>query len=156
MTPGAVYYRRDLAKEVFGNDDPTFISEKLSSFDNIVETGRELNEAGYKIFTETTALNYFMYTEDKQPWVVDGKLIMNQDRLNILETSKTLYDESLIAYAPMWSNSWHAAISGEIPLASADGTNSSDTTQVFRECTHGPFRQFLHTLPTLQCTFLAE
>ena len=47
VTPGAIIYRRDLAKEIFGTDDPDKMSAKFKDFDTILRTpsgGRGLQD----------------------------------------------------------------------------------------------------------------
>ena len=54
--PGSVIYRRDLAQEVFGTDDPDEIGKLFASFDKIEETAATLQSKGYTIFGDTGAL----------------------------------------------------------------------------------------------------
>lgn len=48
--PGSVIYRRDLAKEVFGTDDPDEIAKHFSSFEEIEKTADTLQAKGYCVF----------------------------------------------------------------------------------------------------------
>ena len=50
ITPTGVYYRRDIAKKVFGTEDPDEISKLFKDYDTILKTGETLKKAGYKIF----------------------------------------------------------------------------------------------------------
>jgi multiple sugar transport system substrate-binding protein len=116
VTPGGITYRRDIAKEVWGNDDPQFIAEKFKDVKTITETAKELKEKGYMIFSDTGNLRWFVYGKDPQPWVKDGKLMMTQERLDYLDTAVTLYQEKLVAFAPEWSAAWFASMNGPIPV----------------------------------------
>lgn len=79
--PGSVIYRRDLATQVFGADDPEVIGEKFASFKTITETAKELNDAGYKVFGDTGALRWFSISAN--PWVNEkNEIIVDQDRLD--------------------------------------------------------------------------
>ena len=40
--PGTLVYRRDIAKEVFGTDDPTEVGEKVKDWDTMKETAAQL------------------------------------------------------------------------------------------------------------------
>ena len=42
ITPAGFYYRRDIAKEVFGTDDPDEVGKLFSSYDKILETESSL------------------------------------------------------------------------------------------------------------------
>ena len=50
ITPAGFYYRRDIAKEVFGTDDPDEIGKLFKDYDTILETAQTLKDAGYRIF----------------------------------------------------------------------------------------------------------
>ncbi|MDO5298283.1 MAG: ABC transporter substrate-binding protein [Clostridia bacterium] len=133
-TPGSVIYRRDLALEVFGTDDPDAIGEKFSSFSAIVETAAQLHEAGYSIFGDTGALRWFSISSS--PWVKDGEIIVDQDRLDYFDAAVELYQNEYVAFAPEWSAAWYASMAGALPvnagwndLASMDA--GTPQTQVF-------------------------
>lgn len=143
-TPGSVIYRRDLAKEVFGTDDPDAIGEKFSSFNEIVKTAAELYAAGYSIFGDTGALRWFSISSN--PWVNEnGEIIVDQDRLDYFDAAVELYQKNYVAFASEWSAPWYSSMAGPLPILNADsdiwGMSSDDlaeqvasgaaTTQVF-------------------------
>lgn len=137
ITPGGITYRRDIAKEVWGSDDPEFIAEKFKDVQTIVETGKELKEKGYRIFSDTGSLRWFVYGNDAEPWVKDNKLMMTEGRLNYLDAAVNLYQDKLTAFAPEWSAAWYASMNGAIPVdaewAEADKLDELDSekTEVF-------------------------
>lgn len=142
VTPGGITYRRDIAKEVWGNDDPEFIAEKFKDVKTITETAKELKKKGYMIFSDTGNLRWFVYGNDPQPWVKNGKLMMTQERLDYLDTSVTLYQEKLVAFAPEWSAAWFASMNGPIPVdADWKELNDIDTNTPKTEV-------FAYSLPT--------
>ena len=49
-TPGVLIYRRDIAKDVFGTDDPTVVGEKVKNWDTMKATSQELLNKGYYTF----------------------------------------------------------------------------------------------------------
>ena len=49
--PGLLVYRRDIAKEVFGTDDPEEIGEKVKDWDTMKATAEELKAKGYFTFS---------------------------------------------------------------------------------------------------------
>ena len=59
ITPAGIYYRRDIAKEVFGTDDPDEIGKKFVDYNTILETAQELKDAGYRIFSSDAEMNVF-------------------------------------------------------------------------------------------------
>ena len=116
VTPGGITYRRDIAKAVWGNDDPAFIAEKYKDVAAITETAKELNDKGYRIFSDTGNLRWFVYGKDPQPWVKDNKLMMTEDRLAYVDAAVDLYKQNLVAFAPEWSAAWYASMAGPIPV----------------------------------------
>ena len=136
VTPGGITYRRDIALEMWGDDSPEFIAEKFKDVNTIIETAKELDEAGYKIFSDTGSLRHFVYGEDAEPWVKDGKLMMTQGRLDYFDAAVELYQSNLVAFAPEWSSAWYASMGTSTPL-NADWTDVSEidssvtTTDVF-------------------------
>lgn len=136
VTPGGTTYRRDIAKEVWGNDDPEFIAEKFKDVQSIIETARELKEKGYRIYSDTGNLRWFVYGTDPKPWVKDNKLMMTQDRLNYFDSAVQLYQEKLVAFAPEWSAAWYASMNGPIPMDAewqelAEIDKNAEKTEVF-------------------------
>ena len=59
ITPAGFYYRMDIAQEVFGTDDPDEIGKLFADYDSILEAGKTLKEAGYRIFASDGETNYF-------------------------------------------------------------------------------------------------
>lgn len=132
-TPGSVIYRCDLAKEVFGTDDPEEIGKKFSSFDSIVQTAEELHKKGYTIFGDTGALRWF--SNSSSPWVKDGQIIVDQDRLDYFDAAVELYQKEYVAFAPEWSAAWYASMAGPLPMHAEweelDSVEGNDQTEVF-------------------------
>lgn len=136
VTPGSVIYRRDLAKEIFGTDDPAEIGKKFENFDSILTAANEIKDAGYRIFSDTGNLRWFAGTDDT--WVVDGTLNVGQMRMDYMDAAVNLYQNELVAFAPEWSAAWYASMAGELPLNAgwnelAD-VESTEMTQVFSYC----------------------
>ncbi len=117
ITPAGFYYRRDIAESVFGSSDPEEVQKIFSSYENILEAGRKLKEAGYRIFASDSELNYF---SGDSAWVVDGKLNVDQARFDYMDMVVKLYQEDLTAYAAQWSTPWYQAMSGAVPVLTAD------------------------------------
>lgn len=136
VTPGGITYRRDIAKTVWGNDDPDFIAEKFKDVNTITETAKELKDKGYRIFSDTGNLRWFVYGNDPEPWVKDNKLMVTKDRLAYVDAAVELYQEKLVAFAPEWSAAWYESMSAPIPLDAdwqdlKDVDKNATTTEVF-------------------------
>ncbi|MGL5377991.1 MAG: ABC transporter substrate-binding protein [Cetobacterium sp.] len=114
-TPGGIYYRRDLAKKIWGNDDSKFVGEKFASLSKIKETATELNQHGIKIFPDTGSLRYFSMGENITPWVINNDATLSQNRIDYFDVTKQIYDNKEIAFASEWSPGWYAGMNGSIP-----------------------------------------
>lgn len=139
ITPAGIFYRRDIAKEVFGTDDPEEIGKLFKDYDTIRETGQTLKDAGYKIFASDGEMVYFL---SNTAWVEDGNLIVDDTRLDYMDLCVDLYQNDMTAYVDAWSTTWYQAMGGSIPVIDADtsvwdeaameeAAQSGDTTAVF-------------------------
>ena len=113
ITPAGFYYRRDIAKEVFGTDDPEEIGKLFADYDTMLETGRTLKEAGYRIFASDAEFSYFA---GDSAWVIDNKLNLNDARVEYMDMCVAFYQEDLTAYAAQWTAPWYQGMSGEVPV----------------------------------------
>ena len=111
-TAGSVYYRRDIAKEVLGTDDPAKVQEALASWDKFFETAETLKAAGYKIVSGAPDVKYAIWDTQSQPWVTDDgskeTLTLDKSVTEYLETAKKIYDGEYSNNTSMWDNSWAA------------------------------------------------
>ncbi len=134
--PGSVIYRRDLAQEVFGTDDPDEIGKLFSSFSAIEDTAAKLKDKGYTIFGDTGALRWF--SNSSNPWVKDGEIIVDQDRLDYFDCAVNLYQNNQVAFATEWSAPWYASMAGPLPvLQDGDDVWGMDKDQLMNEAAGG-------------------
>ena len=123
ITPAGIYYRRDIAQEVFGTDDPEEIGKLFADYDTILQTAKTLKDAGYRIFASDAEINYF---SGDSAWVVDNKLNVSDARFDYMDLVIDLYQNDLTAYANQWSTPWYQAMSGEVPILTAEIQNYED------------------------------
>lgn len=121
VTPAGIYYRREIAKEVFGTDDPDEIGKLFTDYKTILDTAEKLKEKGYRIFSSDSEISYF--THDAA-WVVDDKLNVTQAKRDYMDLCVALYQQDLIAYANAWSTPWRQAMAGDIPILTAEDSGS--------------------------------
>ncbi|MFD0697437.1 ABC transporter substrate-binding protein [Paenibacillus sp. GCM10027628] len=117
-TPGGFYYRRDLAKTYLGTDDPDKVSEAISSWDKVMRLGqRVVQESNGKIhaFANWNAVAKVTNGSVKEPWVKEGKLIIDQARLDGVDLGKNAYDSNVTAKLDPWSPGEYATMqNGEV------------------------------------------
>lgn len=117
ITPAGIYYRRDIAKEVFGTEDPEEIGKLFADYDSILEAAKTLKNAGYRIFASDSEISYF---SGDTAWVVDGTLNVSDLREEYMDLVVELYKQDLTAYASQWATPWYMAMAGEVPLLTAE------------------------------------
>ncbi len=139
ITPAGFYYRRDIATKVFGTDDPDEIGKLFADYPTIIETGEKLKDAGYRIFASDAETNYF---SGDSAWVIDGVLNVSQSRYDYMDMCVQLYQKDLTAYAVQWAAPWYQAMSGPVPILTAETQWGTDDMNVwdaesFAEATEG-------------------
>ena len=72
--PAAVIYRRSIAKDVLGTDDPAEVQAAMDTWEKFDAVAAQAKEKGYYMIPTTNA-TYRVYSNNTtSPWVVDGKL----------------------------------------------------------------------------------
>ena len=70
-TPGFFLYRRSIAKDVFGTDDPEEIQKHLASWEDMDQAAADLKEKGYYMFAGYNDAYYPFNAIKSIPWVDD-------------------------------------------------------------------------------------
>lgn len=116
-TPGAVFYRRSLAKEYFGTDDPTEIQAMMSDmtkFQEMAATVKEKSNGDTYMVCSTGDFTNTFYANREQPWVVDGALVIDPQVDSLFEIAKTFRTEGYEAQAEQWAEGWYAGMSDSL------------------------------------------
>lgn len=116
-TPGALFYRRSLAKEYFGTDDPTEMQAILSDMDKYTAAAAVVKEKSggntYMVASNGDFMNLF-YANRENPWVVDGVLTVDPMVDKMVETVKTFRDNGYEARATQWQEGWFAGMNDSL------------------------------------------
>lgn len=111
--PGAVFYRRSLAKKYLGTDDPAEIQKYFSDWNNFLKTARIINKksnGSCKIVCSYQDLLKPYLAERKQPWIVNEKLNIDPEMKNYLKLCKKMTEEKLIGKYYQWTSDWFEAL----------------------------------------------
>ena len=106
--PGLIAYRRSIAKEVLGTDDPEAVQEALADWDKFAETAQKMSDAGYKMLSGYDDTFRPFYNNDAAPFVEDDKTI-NIDK-NIMEwvkMTKEYTDNGWNNKTSLWAEDWN-------------------------------------------------
>lgn len=115
--PGAMFYRRSLAKKYLGTDDPDEVQKMFSDWNKFLRTARKLNEESFgRCVVVSTTGDLFMPFKGarKNPWVVNGKLVVDPAMVEYMKACKMLKDEGLEGRQGQWAEGWFAGMKGEL------------------------------------------
>ena len=115
--PGLLVYRRDIAKDVFGTDDPAEVGEKMKDWDTAKATAEELKAKGYYTFASYADTFRLYGNSISQPWVEDGSTTINVDPqiMNWIKDSKEWLDAGYLnkTVKGQWNDDWNKCMGSE-------------------------------------------
>lgn len=116
-TPGALFYRRSLAKEYFGTDDPVEMQKIVSDFSKFEAAAKVIQEKSggntYIVGSSGDFVKTFLNAR-KTPWVVDNKLVIDPKVDELWETGKTFRKEGYEAQTKQWEEGWFAGMNDSL------------------------------------------
>lgn len=116
-TGGCFIYRRSVAKDTWGTDDPATVSAKIGggsgSWDKFWEAAEELKAKGYGIVSGDGDVWHAIENSSDSAWVVDGKLVIDPKREALLDVSLKLKENNYHNETQDWQDAWFADMKGE-------------------------------------------
>ncbi len=115
--PGLLVYRRDIAKDVFGTDDPEVIAEKTKDWATLKATAEELKAKGYYTFA-SYADTFRLYGNNiAESWVASGETSVKVDPMvtNWINDSKEWLDAGYLnkTVKGQWNDDWNKAMGSQ-------------------------------------------
>ena len=102
--PGVLIYRRDIAKEVLGTDDPAKVQESVKDWATFQKTAKTMADKGY-LMTATVNDSYRVFSNNvTSGWVVDGKINIDKNIKAWVDMSKAMYDAKQTTEHALWSS----------------------------------------------------
>jgi len=115
-TGGAFIYRRSLAKDTFGTDDPNTIKNETGpGWDKFFAAAEKLKQKGYAIVSGDGDIWHAIENSSDKGWIVDGKLYIDPKREEFLDLSKRLKDNGYHNDTQDWTEAWYADMKGTGP-----------------------------------------
>ena len=115
--PGTVVYRRDIAKDVFGTDDPEAVGEKLKDWDTTKATAEELKAKGYYTFASYADTFRLYGNSIENSWVEPGSTTIKVDQkiMDWISDSKEWLDAGYLnkTVKGQWNDDWIKAMSSD-------------------------------------------
>ena len=115
--PGLLVYRRDIAKDVFGTDDPEEVGKRMKDWDTAKATAEELKAKGYYTFA-SYADTFRLYGNNiSNSWVKDGdtKVTVDPMIMQWIKDSKEWLDAGYLnsTVKGQWNDDWNKAMSSQ-------------------------------------------
>ena len=115
--PGTLVYRRDIAKDVFGTDDPEAVGEKLKDWDTTKATAEELKAKGYYTFSSYADTFRLYGNSIESSWVEPGSTTIKVDQkiMDWISDSKEWLDAGYLnkTVKGQWNDDWNKAMSSD-------------------------------------------
>ena len=112
-TGSAFIYRRSLAKDTWGSDDPAVVADKIGpGWDKFFAAAAELKAKGYGIVSGDGDIWHAVENSSPTGWVVDGKLNIDPAREAFLDLSMKLKEGGYYNDTRDWQDAWFADMQG--------------------------------------------
>lgn len=113
-TPGLFAYRRSIAKDVLGSDDPETVQAAVADWDKFNETAAKAKEAGYYMLSGYDDAYRTFSNNVSAPWVNDQNQIVIDDNLwKWVDQTKEFTDKGYNEKTSLWSDGWSAGQSAD-------------------------------------------
>ena len=108
-TPGLFAYRRSIAEDVLGSDDPEVVQEALSTWDKFYEVAEQADAKGYKMLSGYDDAYRVFSNNMSGPWVDENKVINVDDSiLAWIEQTKDFTDKGYTNKSRLWDDQWQS------------------------------------------------
>ena len=107
-TPGLFAYRRSIAKEVLGTDDPVEVQAMLSDWDKFDEVAEKMHASGYKMLSGYDDSFRVFSNNMSGPWVQDGKVVIDPAIEQWIEQTMTYTEKGYNNKTTLWAPEWSA------------------------------------------------
>ena len=112
--PAALIYRRSIAKDVLGTDDPAEVQELLNSWDKFNAVAADAKAKGY-LMTASEAATYRVFSNNvSEPWVdANNNLQIDPAIQTWMQQAKDFSDNGYTQDCDIWSDECTAQMFGE-------------------------------------------
>jgi maltose-binding protein MalE len=106
-TPGGMMYRRSLAKQYLGSDDPAVVQKSFATWDKYLETGKMLADKGISLLGGAGDLGNVFFAGKKAPYFdKNEKYTLDPIIKTYFEVAKKVRDGGMDAKLGAWSAPW--------------------------------------------------
>ena len=105
-TPGLFAYRRSIAKDVLGTDDPAKVQEALADWDKFDDVAEKAHEKGYKMLSGYDDSYRTFSNNVKAPWVDDTTVVVDDNIMEWVEQTKEYTEKGYNNKTSLWDDGW--------------------------------------------------
>lgn len=112
-TPGGLFYRRSIAREILGTDDPAVVSEYTSDIDRFYELGEMIKEAyGDERFLVASYADMLEFVTNRrtEPYVQGDTLTVPAALVDYMRIARRMRDNRIEAGASTWQPPWFSSM----------------------------------------------
>lgn len=115
-TGSAFIYRRSIAKDVWGTDDPETIKDIIGpGWDKFLEAAADLKAKGYGIVSGIDDIWPAVKNSAEMPWVVGSKLVIDPRREAFLDLARQLVNNGYTNNIRSWHDEWYMDMQDDGP-----------------------------------------
>lgn len=107
-TPGLFAYRRSIAKDVLGTDDPAAVQEALSDWDKFDAVAAQAAEKGYKMLSGYDDSYRTFSNNVSAPWLDGTDVKVDAAIMRWVEQTKAYTDKGYNNKSKLWDSVWAA------------------------------------------------
>lgn len=105
-TPGLFAYRRSIAKDVLGTDDPEEVQAALSDWDKFDDVAAQANEKGYKMLSGYDDAYRTFSNNVSAPWVTDTTVTVDENIMRWVDQTKEYTENGYNNKTSLWDDGW--------------------------------------------------
>ncbi|WP_312644657.1 ABC transporter substrate-binding protein [Hydrogenoanaerobacterium sp.] len=108
-TPGLFAYRRSIAKDVLGTDDPAEVQKQLSDWDKFNAVAVKANAKGYKMLSGYDDSYRTFSNNMSAPWVDENdNIVVDPNMMKWIDQTKEYTDKGYNNKTSLWAPEWSA------------------------------------------------
>lgn len=104
--PGLFAYRRSIAKDVLGTDDPVEVQAALSDWDKFNDVAAQAKAKGYYMVSGYDDTYRTFSNNVAQPWVTGTTVTVDENIMKWVEQTKLFTDNGYNHQSSLWSDTW--------------------------------------------------
>ena len=107
-TPGLFAYRRSIAKDVLGTDDPAEVQSYLSDWDKFDDVAAQAHDKGYKMLSGYDDSFRVFSNNMSAPWVTGTTVTVDENIVKWIDQTKEYTDKGYNNKSNLWDSQWAA------------------------------------------------